>query len=378
MKPMHPPIGGAAGGALVPPQRGSGDSRLLNRWRARLPALPLIALLLTLSGPAPAHANCGGADQAALQWLERMARSLREADYEGVFTYQYGNRMAQPMRLRHAVRGGLESERVTRLADPGAGVARDGHPLHCLHPGHRLLRLRAAAARPDDGANDSACGIVDHYRLRVAGKRRIAGRPSIVVNVLPRDAYRYGYVLDIDAATGLPLRSQTVAGNGRVLERFQFAALTVGGSGNRGNRGDNGGAQPSSLDAGLSLDGNNGGSGDGLRRAGHSLHSHAKAQRAAKPAPWRVKWLPEGFIHAAGGRGQSFTDGLAAFSVFIETLPEAAPPGEGRAAQGGTMAYTRGMTIAGRPILVTVLGEVPINTARMVADSIRWRGGHAD
>ena len=53
-------------------------------------------------------------------------------------------------------------------------------------------------------------------------------------------------------------------------------------------------------------------------------------------------------------------------------------PGEGRASIGGTTAYTRGMQLDGKDVLVTVVGEVPINTARMVADSISWALAHAD
>ena len=45
--------------------------------------------------------------------------------------------------------------------------------------------------------------------------------------------------------------------------------------------------------------------------------------------------------------------------------------GEGVARSGGTTSYTRGMRLSGQPVLVTVIGEVPVNTARMVADSIR-------
>jgi sigma-E factor negative regulatory protein RseB len=40
------------------------------------------------------------------------------------------------------------------------------------------------------------------------------------------------------------------------------------------------------------------------------------------------------------------------------------------ARNGSTISYTRGMRLPGQPLLVTVLGEVPVNTARMVADSI--------
>jgi sigma-E factor negative regulatory protein RseB len=47
-------------------------------------------------------------------------------------------------------------------------------------------------------------------------------------------------------------------------------------------------------------------------------------------------------------------------------------PGEGLVRQGGTTSYTRGMLIAEEPVLVTIVGEVPVNTARMVADSIAW------
>lgn len=59
------------------------------------------------------------------------------------------------------------------------------------------------------------------------------------------------------------------------------------------------------------------------------------------------------------------------FSVFLEMLSGDIRPGEGVVRTGGTTSYTRGMHLAGVPVLVTVIGEVPLNTARMVADSIR-------
>ena len=69
---------------------------------------------------------------------------------------------------------------------------------------------------------------------------------------------------------------------------------------------------------------------------------------------------------------RTFTDGLASFSVFVEPMPQLAQPGAGVARQGGTTAYTRGLVISGQPALITVLGEVPVNTARRVADSVAW------
>ena len=72
---------------------------------------------------------------------------------------------------------------------------------------------------------------------------------------------------------------------------------------------------------------------------------------------------------------RTFTDGLAVFSVFLEFLSGEIRPGEGVIRNGGTTSYTRGMHLGDQSILVTVIGEVPLNTARMVADSIAGCAG---
>ena len=69
---------------------------------------------------------------------------------------------------------------------------------------------------------------------------------------------------------------------------------------------------------------------------------------------------------------KTFTDGLAVFSVFIEELGQEIKPGEGVVRNGSTTSYTRGMRVVEQAVLVTIVGEVPINTARMVADSVNW------
>ena len=84
--------------------------------------------------------------------------------------------------------------------------------------------------------------------------------------------------------------------------------------------------------------------------------------------------MPRGFTAtdrpAPGGARRTYTDGLAVFSVFLEHLGREIRSGEGVARNGATTSYTRGMHFAGGPVLVTVIGEVPVNTARMVADSV--------
>jgi sigma-E factor negative regulatory protein RseB len=290
-------------------------------------------------------AECAAGDVEALKWLDRMSHSLRETSYRGVFTYQQGGTV-QTMRISHSVRDNVESEQLTRLTGPNARVVRTEHPLDCIHPGHRLVRI----GRVYRGEGES-CGVSAYYDLRMAGESRVAGRDAVLMHVLPRDIYRYGYQIALDRETGLLLQSQTVARDGQVLERFQFADVRIGDVENDGTRVEV------------------------LHEAAHE-HGSERAPMPPDRPRWTVRWLPEGFMMTddidGTGYNRTYTDGLATFSVFVEAVPVLTQPGSGQARQGGMTAYTRGLEIAGRPALVTVLGEVPVNTARRVVDSVSW------
>ncbi|MEE4660026.1 MAG: MucB/RseB C-terminal domain-containing protein [Halieaceae bacterium] len=302
-------------------------------------------LVTALVQAAPPASGCPVTDAEALEWLSRMSHSLRETSYRGVFTYQQGG-STQAMRISHAVAGNVEHEQITRLSGDSVRVERTAHPLDCIHPGHRLVRLGDTYRQQGE-----SCGLATSYDLRMAGTHRIAGRDAVIINVLPRDRFRYGYQIALDQETGLLLKTQTVAGDGRVLERFQFAEIQIGD------------AAGSGTDVEL------------IHRAPHR-HGYERPAAPATALAWSVNWLPEGFVItddiAASGHNKTFTDGLANFSVFLEPLPQMPAPGAGMARQGGTTSYSRGVDLSGRPVLITVLGEIPAGTARQVADSVSW------
>ena len=58
-------------------------------------------------------------------------------------------------------------------------------------------------------------------------------------------------------------------------------------------------------------------------------------------------------------------------SVFVEPLPAGAPVGEGAIIEGATLTYTRGVRSGSGGLLISVLGEVPFVTARLLADAVR-------
>ncbi|NCF19337.1 MAG: negative regulator for alginate biosynthesis [Haliea sp.] len=302
-------------------------------------AAAILALALPLAVAARA-AGCGGADQAALAWLDRMSRSLHQVSYHGVVTLQRGEDM-QVMQVSHAVDGENSFEQLTQLTGQGAQVERTDHPLHCVHPGHRLLQLGAELKAGN-------CGIAEHYRFRVDEGERIAGRKAVRIRIEPRDMYRFGYVMELDRETGLLLKTQTVGRGDKVLEKFQFASLSYEHQ------------PPVAAEV------------DVVHRARHPNPSVPEHM----PGSWSIDWVPTGFTYTdapeSGAGRRTYTDGLAVFSVFLEELGREIRPGEGVVRSGGTTSYTRGMELTGKPVLVTVIGEVPVNTARMVADSVGW------
>lgn len=294
-----------------------------------------------------AATNCPAVDTEALAWLDKMSRGSQQVSYHGVVTYQRGDDL-QAMQVSHSVANGVVTERLTELTGQGAEVVRVNHPLECLHPGHKLLLV---GKRFEVGE----CGVAEYYRFDVASGELVAGRQAVRILIEPRDMYRYGYVLELDRETGLLLKSATIGRGDKVLEKFQFASLSY------------------SPDTAA----------DGGKRLVHvTEHPHPEESQltiGTDGLPWKIDWLPEGFIAtdnpSSAGERRTFTDGLAVFSVFLELLSGEIRPGEGVVRNGGTTSYTRGMHLGDHAILVTVIGEIPLNTARMVADSISGCAG---
>jgi sigma-E factor negative regulatory protein RseB len=309
-----------------------------------LPLLAAIALMVLLGSKASVSATeCPEADEVALQWLDKMSRSLRQVSYHGVVTLQRDEDM-QVMQVSHAVDDGSSSERLIELTGQGAQVERISHPLDCVHPGDRMLRMETLT-------EVDPCGIAQQYRFTVIDHERVAGRDAVRMKIEPRDMYRFGYMLSLDEETGLLLKSQTISHGHKTLETMQFAHL--------------------SFSDVIPATGNV----EVVHEAQHPKSDDANVDTPESRA-WTVGWLPRGFAAtdpALGNSGRrTYTDGLAVFSVFLEDLNVEMRSGEGLILQGGTMTYTRGMDLTGQSVLVTVIGEVPVNTARMVADSVRW------
>lgn len=181
-------------------------------------------------------------------------------------------------------------------------------------------------------STQSACALSKYYAFGLEPEQRVAGRDTVRLTVRPRDTLRLGYVMDLDKATGVPLRVVTATPDGQVLERFEFAQFDVIGP----------------------------------------AEQVTQAAPAVDAKQFTFATLPPGFRVVAESSEptvhQVLSDGLASVSVFLEHQPRALAAGEGVALRGSTLAYTRGTP---DHHLITVMGEVPITTARLLADAVR-------
>ncbi len=189
---------------------------------------------------------------------------------------------------------------------------------------------------PGSSPGLDACDIGVSYRVAVEIGAAVAGRPTQRLTIRPRDRLRFGYIMDIDTGTGLPLRVVTATPDGQMIERYEFATIEVT---------------------------------DILTPASEVSGTDATSVADAPPLP--LTRLPDGFKVANSRPGQIVvTDGLATASLFVSALPTDLAPGEGTVRQGSTLTYTRGFAQAGSQYLVTVIGEVPVNTARLLAMAV--------
>jgi sigma-E factor negative regulatory protein RseB len=268
-------------------------------------------------------------------WLDRMSHAARELDYQGIFSYDQGDEMMS-LGIVHVVRDGVEKERLTHLTGEPREIIRDGHEVTCIHPGSQLIRLDdSIPAGPFAKNFGSGVGKLNsHYQLKLEEDDRVAGRPVTVLNIIAKDAYRFGYRLFLDKEFGLLLKSQMVNAAGDVLEHFQFASIEIGGP-----------VPDKALEP---------------TYAGHVVAHHMLVDAEVDDKNhaivdtnkriWQVSWLPKGFMMAAGDviRAQvpaqsinllMYSDGLAVFSVFVEREDEA-DKAEGQMQRGGTVIYS--------------------------------------
>lgn len=295
------------------------------------------------------------------QWLMEMSANASRLNYSGSLVYAEGRRM-QSMRIYHALKKGVQRERLVHLSGEPREVIRRGDTVLCIDKANGEVTLKSArnnATVSGDSPFSSSfaarfAALSDPYTVSFAGQGRVAGRPVTLIDLLPRDEYRHGFKLALDTESKLLLRSLMVDRNGAVLERFEYTQIEIGAD-----------IANADLEPQLQVPD---------RRASASERS-APGVAASSAIPWRVGWVPPAFVRApqfdsgaaANANALMFSDGLSAFSVFVDEQSTLGVHSEQR---GATMAHTIVHEDAVGRFSVTVVGEIPRVAAQKIAASV--------
>ncbi len=287
----------------------------------------------------------------AQDWLERIGPALAELDYQGTLVTVSGTTM-ETLGVFHAFDDGHERMRLVTLSGAHREVIRDDKMVMCIGTGIEAVGYDAdTAGRWNPAGQFANAGKLDGYRAALGKSGRVADRDCQVVNLEPKDGWRYGYRLWLDQETGLPLRIALIGEQGRPLEQMAFASLKIG-------------SKPDAADLRPSTQ-------QGLRRV-QTLDSGKQSDPG-----WRVNAPPPGFTLRSSRRlGESvqllYSDGLASVSVYIEPVA-GAQRGQSTLRRGAV--NMRSFRQDGRRVVA--IGKVPAMTVDYFARNVRPVAGKA-
>lgn len=319
----------------------------------RLAGLVVAVLALMVQAPA---ALAETSMPSAQQLIQDMAQAARDRDFSGRLVYVRGTDIST-LEILHGRIDGREYERLTHL-DGQAQLIRHGDQLVCVHRDNTITRLAGRlGVGPLAMREQLARALPSQYRIEVQREARVAGRPAWELHVIPGDVFRYGYRLWVDQESNLMLRSELVSADGQALERIEFVTLDL----SPGLT-----VEQFAVPAALAE--------QALEPVDASVHPQGRLQL-------RPQWLPDGFVAVAGDLrmaagdqapvlAQAFSDGLASFTLFVERDRDGSLD-EGMSMIGPTVALAR--TVEGEQggWLVTLVGEVPAETAARVMAALQ-------
>ena len=298
-------------------------------------------------------------EKTAMEWIQSMSDAMRDLNYRGKFVYMHDNQL-ESMSISHMKDKSGEKERLLSLNGEAREVIRDDKNLTCIWPSSRKVVVDFSHKNsysplfiPGD-----IMKISEFYDMNLLGHDRIADYSTVVVQIKPKDQYRYGLVFWISLENNLMLKSNLINERSQVVEQVMFTSLEL-------------------LKEGEKLDVN------GIPAIDENFtmvryQRDQEAESVVAETAWRLPNMPEGFHQASvlkrlsSDSGEFFhqmvyTDGLASLSVFIEKQSSQMPPGE--TSMGAVNAFIRVMN----DYSVTAIGEVPAVTVKKIAESVIYQ-----
>lgn len=328
----------------------SGSPSALARAVRRWGSASLVAVSVVCSGAAWADSS-----RSINEWLSRLHEASRERAYVGTLVVSAGPAMSAS-RIWHVCDGSQQMERVETLTGAPRTTIRRNNDVITFDPESRTAwteKRESLGVFPELLRTPSNL-IPEFYGVDELSHERVAGHMADVIELMPKDALRFGYRIWSEKKTGLVIKMQTLDESRQVLEQVAFTELQ--------------------FDAPVRM--------DKLKRMmadtkGYEVLRPSLRKTTPEAEGWRMRDVVPGFqTVSCHVRDQSdggsppmqwvFSDGLASISLFIEPFDPVRHGDAGQAVAGATHSLTQRL---GNHWL-TVMGEVPLATLRLFAQGI--------
>jgi len=286
-----------------------------------------LALVALVSVPA---ANAGTGDASPESLIREMSRALTKLS---------------------------ELEYMLSLNGEAREVFRNRSLVTCIWPSSKSVIVSDSKARQLLPNVDESLTSSESYHLTMGKPDRVAGLDTHVVEIKPKDHFRYGYRFWVDKNTKMLLRSMLIDSNDKAIEQVMFTNISY----------------PESIPV------------DRFETPGDKIETF----KTQKPSKGQVsvdqnrvdfEQLPEGYAEVTetyqpmplNDRPMShvmLSDGMASVSVYVEYIDKTTQNNValGVSSMGAMNAYTHSLDAA----LITVVGEVPPATVESIALAVR-------
>jgi len=293
------------------------------------------------------------------QLIDKMLNNVDKINYQGTFVFMHNGRL-HSMKIVHGIVNGEMKERLMSLSGEPREIVRDVDTVTCVWPKRNLVTVDPSSSNhgiPTIVPRELE-SLTQNYQVISGPTNRIAGHDCKVLAIKPIDQFRYGYQLCIEPETGMLLRSKMIHPRGHLLEEVMFTHVEYLDSVDH-------------INFQLENDIEN----FTWRKANYDDEFMQQEQQAQRG--WRVSRLPPGFsVSKISKRIMStsdepvhhmvVSDGVASVSVFINKPRQPKRFFEGLTRRGSINAFSRGFD----EHQITVLGEVPNETVKMIGSSI--------
>lgn len=290
-------------------------------------------------------------EQPPLKWLQQMQQAQHQQDYEIAFINVHFNDI-KSLRYRHISFDGNDYAQMITLEGSQQEILRRNDLVGYFQPNFQSFSLKASHIIDylPSILRGNLKDISQQYDFINIGLNRIADRLVHTIKIIPKDNFRYQYMVFIDTESHLLLRSDILDRDGNLLEQYLVVNLVLN----------------------------------------NNVASLAKYFSQVKFPPllpeekknseifnWHPTWIPKGFKlinqsveYSEGNKieSQIYSDGMFSFSInisqkFIPNEPE-------KGWKQGTLTL---YTINKNNRELTFTGQLPILSAKRILEDIQFK-----